>query len=40
MKLSREQNNQKNPEKVWAAQQFAEFNRKEDMINLLKMQRK
>lgn len=37
MKLTEEQNNQKIQRKFWAAQRFAEFNRKEELINLLKM---
>ena len=35
--IDREQNNQKIQRKFWAAQRFAEFNRKEELINLLKM---
>jgi len=35
--IDREQNNQKVQRKFWAAQRFAEFNRKEELINLLKM---
>ena len=35
--IDREQNNQKIQRKCWAAQRFAEFNRKEELINLLKM---
>lgn len=35
--IDREQNSQKIQRKFWAAQRFAEFNRKEELINLLKM---
>lgn len=35
--IDKEQNNQKIQRKFWAAQRFAEFNRKEELINLLKM---
>lgn len=35
--IDREQNNQKIQRKFWTAQRFAEFNRKEELINLLKM---
>lgn len=35
--IDREQNNQKIQRKFWAAQRFAEFNKKEELINLLKM---
>ena len=35
--IDREQNNQKIQRPFWAAQRFAEFNRKEELINLLKM---
>ena len=35
--IDREQNNKKIQRKFWAAQRFAEFNRKEELINLLKM---
>ena len=35
--IDREQNNQKIQRKFWAAQRFVEFNRKEELINLLKM---
>ena len=35
--IDREQNNQKIQRKVWTAQRIAEFNRKEELINLLKM---
>lgn len=35
--IDREQNNQKIQRKFWTAQRIAEFNRKEELINLLKM---
>ena len=35
--IDREQNSQKIQRKFWAAQRFAEFNKKEELINLLKM---
>jgi hypothetical protein len=35
--IDREQNNKKIQRKFWVAQRFAEFNRKEELINLLKM---
>lgn len=35
--IDREQNNQKSQRKFWTAQRIAEFNRKEELINLLKM---
>ena len=35
--IDREQNSQKIQRKFWAAQRIAEFNRKEELINLLKM---
>ena len=35
--IDRKQNNQKIQRKFWTAQRIAEFNRKEELINLLKM---
>lgn len=35
--IDREQNNKKIQRKFWVAQRFTEFNRKEELINLLKM---